>query len=195
MPVRQMLARSSVRRDAHVPSISQNGVPMSVVGERPEHKICIKCGADVTSKRRFRDPGGRYYCENCNQSGGGESAALAAASIGATDMPGIVQRPDANMARALGLLSRIICPHCWNAFPPEQTLWVSQHSDLLGDAVLGPEKARRFLPSRFTPDGQAIDPRGMACQTLACPRCHLAIPRSIIETAPLFLSMIGGPRS
>jgi len=168
---------------------------MSVVGTTAERKMCIGCGADVTSTRRFRDAGGRYYCERCNQVAGAQSSAPPTKLAGPKPQSEVIEPPDANMARSLGLLARVICAHCWHSFPPEQTLWVSQHSDLIGDAVLGPEKARRFLPSRFTPDGQAIDARGMACQTLACPRCHLPIPRSVIETAPLFLSMIGGPRS
>lgn len=168
---------------------------MSAVGTTPEQKVCIKCGADVTSARRFRDAGGHYYCERCNQVAAGAPPSSPAKVATDKAIPEVVEPPDANMARSLGLLSRVICPHCWHAFPPEQTLWVSQHSDLMGDAVLGPEKARCFLPSRFTPDGQAIDARGMTCPTLACPRCHLPIPRSVIETAPLFVSMIGGPRS
>ena len=70
-------------------------------------------------------------------------------------------------------------------------LWVAQHAELLGDPVLGPEAFARFLPSRFNADGEALDARDMPCQILACPKCHLTIPRALIETTPLFVSMIG----
>jgi hypothetical protein len=93
------------------------------------------------------------------------------------------------------LRPRITCPHCWDKFAPEQILWVSSHAELMGDRVLGPEAPSRFLPTRFNVQGQAIDARGMACQTLACPRCHLPIARDLIESDPLFISIIGVPSS
>lgn len=89
------------------------------------------------------------------------------------------------------LLAKISCPHCWQAFRPDELLWVSSHVDLLGDMVLGPEAQMRFSPSRFAPDGSALDPRGVPCRTLACPYCHLIVPRALIEADPLFLSMVG----
>ncbi len=93
------------------------------------------------------------------------------------------------------LLSQVTCPHCWERFPPEQILWISEHIDLIGDALLGPEQQQRFLPSRFTVEGDAIDARGLACRSLACPKCHLPIPRSMMEMEPLFLSILGAPAS
>jgi hypothetical protein len=95
--------------------------------------------------------------------------------------------------RADNLLTSVTCHHCWGAFPPEQILWVSEHSDLLGDPLLGPEQQQRFLPSRFTLEGDARDAKGMVCRTLACPRCHLIIPRGAMETQTLFLSILGAP--
>lgn len=149
-------------------------------------KICTKCGADVTHAKRFKDSAGRYYCAPC--SGNAEIPV----SNSATQA---IENPDRATARSYGLVATVTCPHCWNVFPPEQVLWVSQHSDLMGDPILGPEKPRCFLPSRFTPDGQAIDARGTECQMLACPRCHLVIPRSVFEIEPMFISIIGGPKS
>lgn len=109
----------------------------------------------------------------------------------------------ANVAAPIGnppranhpLLAKVVCPHCWHRFNLESILWVSQHAELLGDPVLGPDAASRFLPSRFTVEGDAIDARGMRSQTLACPTCHLTIPRAWIETPPLFLSIVGVPAS
>jgi hypothetical protein len=94
-----------------------------------------------------------------------------------------------------GLLDRITCPHCWEHFAPEKVLWISEHQDLLGDPKLGPEQQQRFLPTRFTVAGEAVDARGFACQQLACPNCHLAVPRPFLEMEPLFLSIFGAPGS
>ncbi|WP_373649723.1 hypothetical protein [Schlesneria sp. DSM 10557] len=98
-------------------------------------------------------------------------------------------------SRPPGLLPRITCPHCWEHFAPEKLLWVAEHSDLLGDMRLGPEQSQRFLPTRFTVNGEAIDAKGFPCHQLACPNCHLTIPRSLLELEPLFLSIFGAPAS
>ena len=87
------------------------------------------------------------------------------------------------------LVSRVVCPHCWERFPPEDSLWIAEHAELIGDAKLGAVRTR-FLPSRFTPDGNAMDTRGEACQSLACPRCHLGLARGMLEMEPLFLSIL-----
>src|SRR4051794_17403785 len=84
-------------------------------------------------------------------------------------------------AATIRLLSQVTCPHCCERFPPDEVLWISEHIDLLGDPLAGPERQQRFLPSRFTIDGDAIDARGMTCRTLACPRCHLPMPRAMLE--------------
>jgi hypothetical protein len=88
---------------------------------------------------------------------------------------------------------RVTCPHCWNRFPPEETLWISQHPDLVGDVRLGPDQQQRFLPTRFTIDGAAIDARGFPCYGLACPKCNLPVPRALFEMPPIFLSILGAP--
>jgi len=93
----------------------------------------------------------------------------------------------------VNLRTRITCPHCWETFPPEQTLWIAAHPELLNDSRLGSDKPQRFLPTRFNPEGNAIDVRGLVCQDLACPRCHLTIPRALLELPPLFVSIAGTP--
>src|SRR3984957_11459257 len=93
----------------------------------------------------------------------------------------------------LGLLSQVTCPHCWERFAPEDVLWISEHVDLLGDPLLGPERQQRFLPSRYTVQGDAIDSKGMTARSLACPRCHLSIPRAMLEMDSLFISILGAP--
>ncbi len=92
---------------------------------------------------------------------------------------------------ALKLLPQVTCPHCWERFSPHEVLWISEHFDLLGDPLLGSERQQRFLPSRYTLQGDAIDAKGMTCRSLACPRCHLPIPRAMLEMEPLFISILG----
>jgi hypothetical protein len=65
----------------------------------------------------------------------------------------------------------------------------------LGDDRLGQDHQRRFLPTRFTVDGNALDAKGLECHQLACPHCHLGVPRSLYELEPLFLSIFGAPAS
>jgi hypothetical protein len=103
-----------------------------------------------------------------------------------------VSPPASNGSRRL--LARVTCPHCWHQFAPEDTLWIASHTELRKDALLG-EAPQRFLPSRFTPEGYALDPKGMVCRGLACPRCHLEIVRHLLEMESLFLSIVGDQAS
>ena len=96
---------------------------------------------------------------------------------------------------SLKLQARIACPHCWHEFAPEETRWVSRHPDLLNDSRLGAEQQQRFLPSRYTIDGDAIDSEGFVCHSIACPKCHLNLPRALLEMKPLFCSTLGAPGS
>lgn len=95
----------------------------------------------------------------------------------------------------LTLQLRVTCPHCWHEFAPEDALWISEHPDLLGDPRLGANHSIRFLPSRFTAAGEAIDSQGYACTRLACPNCHLEISRPLFQIAPIFFSILGAPAS
>ena len=107
-------------------------------------------------------------------------------------MPPAEVRPSASWQR---LLSHIVCPHCWERYLADEVLWIAEHAELRGDDKLGPDAPRRFLPTRFTPEGDAIDSKGRTCHGLACARCHLGIPRPITELEPLFISVLGTPGS
>jgi len=96
---------------------------------------------------------------------------------------------------APSLLHRVICPQCWHKFHPEDILWVSEHQDLFGTDNRVPNAQMRFLPSRFSPQAEAIDPRGFPCHRLACPNCHLEIPRPMLELQSLVFSVLGSPGS
>lgn len=89
----------------------------------------------------------------------------------------------------------LLCPHCWWRFDYHEILYIAQHDDLYGDPVLGPEERMRFLPSRFTADGRAVDAGGQECPDTACPRCHLFIPKVALFSQPLIISVVGAPSS
>ena len=93
------------------------------------------------------------------------------------------------------LRTRVTCPHCWNEFAPDEVMWLSAHSDLRGDPLLGQDAQQRFLPSRFDVSGKAIDVNGVSCRDLACPKCHLSISWALLEMKPLFISILGSPAS
>ena len=63
------------------------------------------------------------------------------------------------------------------------------------DPVLRGDEYLRFLPTRFTVQGEALDPRGFPTTDMACPRCHLGIPGAMLEVPPLFVSLIGSQAS
>jgi hypothetical protein len=97
------------------------------------------------------------------------------------------------IVQRIALNNPIICPTCWNRFAPETVLWIATHPSLIGDDKLGEYEHIRFLPTRFDISGNAIDSKGSTCNDLACPRCHMRIPRANIELKPMFLSIAGTP--
>lgn len=164
--------------------------------EAPEFR-CAICGSGHAAYE-LRDLAGHLTCESCVATQAGhEPAAAADEKQAAANAADEAKQIVAGLKGPLPdyILPKVTCPHCWLAFDPQEVLWVAQHAELVGDPVLGPEAAARFLPSRFNAMGEALDARDMPCQILACPRCHLIIPRALIETPPMFVSMIGAPAS
>ena len=88
-----------------------------------------------------------------------------------------------------------VCPHCWHRFRADETLWIANHPELIGDRLLSAGDPIRFLPSRFTPAGEAIDPQGEKTRRLACPNCHLEIPQLVLERPMVIMSVAGSPSS
>lgn len=91
------------------------------------------------------------------------------------------------------LLGRVRCPNCMTEFDPGDIVFVSEHSDLIGDPIAGDDAQRRFRPSRFSIDGGAIDPMGMECHRLACPHCHAEVSRALLFHRCLHIGLVGGP--
>jgi hypothetical protein len=87
------------------------------------------------------------------------------------------------------------CPHCWHEFSTDEVRWIASHITLRGDRIAGPEAMRRFLASDFNVDGEALDAAGDVCSRLACPSCHLEIPRAIIELRAVYVAIAGAPGS
>ncbi len=74
-------------------------------------------------------------------------------------------------------------------------VWISAHPELVGDRLLSADEPVRFLPSRFSPQGEAIDPEGARTRRIACPRCHLEIPQLLLERPLTIMSVAGSPSS
>lgn len=91
------------------------------------------------------------------------------------------------------LLPEVTCPSCWHKFPPEDVLFVSRHPDWIGDPMHGPEAPLRFRPMIFSINGNAIDPGGVECRDIACPRCACIMPRAMLEIPSIFFSIVGAP--
>jgi hypothetical protein len=88
---------------------------------------------------------------------------------------------------------KITCPSCWHDFSPDRIRWIASHPDLLGDMKVGEHESLRFLPSKFNVAGNAIDEKGNPCERVACPQCHLSLPRPSLDLQPLFYSIVGTP--
>lgn len=97
--------------------------------------------------------------------------------------------------RIPGGRTKVTCPSCWKVVEPADLLWVSTHADLRGDAYLDTDTPKRFLPSRFDVHGFALDAKGERCHELACPKCHLLVPRILTEVKPITVSIFGAPSS
>ena len=94
------------------------------------------------------------------------------------------------------LRKEIICPYCWVSYAPESSLWVSESKEALSEPFLANvDEKVRFLPSRFSVNGLALDEHGVRCHDLACPACHLLIPRDLLEVPSYMLSVVGTPSS
>ena len=158
---------------------------------------CAVCGSGYPVDQ-MSNWGGQFVCNTCHPvsktvAGFKAATAKAAGTNGKADTNGPPQT--VSFPRPKSLRPNVLCPHCWNVFPPGDVLWIAQHADLTGDPLVGPSAPARFLPSRFSTNGSALDACGMESQGMACPRCHLAIPRHLLEMPPFTLSIVGAAGS
>lgn len=96
---------------------------------------------------------------------------------------------------AATLVPEITCPHCGHHFRPDDLRFIARSPTLNFDHRLPDGSMRRFLPSHFTFEGEAIDPGGAVCTETACPACHLKVPRLLALRPTVPLSIFGSPSS
>ncbi len=89
----------------------------------------------------------------------------------------------------------VTCPHCWNRFHGDRAWYISSHTKLIGDKVLGAVQ-KRYSPSDVRHNGnKVVDEEGWEMVQRACPRCHLQIPDHMLASRARFVSIAGAPRS
>lgn len=93
------------------------------------------------------------------------------------------------------LVHSISCPHCGLPFRPERLKFLARSPALNFDHRLPEGQMRRFTPSYFSFDGDAIDAQGEICSETACPGCHLKIPRLLALRPTVPFSIFGSPSS
>jgi len=93
------------------------------------------------------------------------------------------------------LVEQISCPNCWHDFPPHELHFISTSPQLTFDHIVQNGSGRRFLPTNFSFNGDAIDPGGGLCTETACPECHLKIPRLLAQKNKISISIFGAPGS
>ena len=110
--------------------------------------------------------------KNTAPAGSAPAAASAPIEAGEPALPRIVDL--AEFLAALPAGETLTCPICRATCATDDVLFIAQHANLPHDLVLGPGQAYRFRPTRFTPDGAALDPLGVITTETACPACHAA---------------------
>ena len=83
------------------------------------------------------------------------------------------------------------CPYCRVVSDLSDVLAVSVSPSLVGDPVLGDGEQKRFLPSHFNASGLPLDADGGVCLEIACPRCHMALPRALLDSSQIVMSIVG----
>jgi len=89
------------------------------------------------------------------------------------------------------LRKSVACPNCWREFSPMQVRFISESPKLVGDPVMGPQEQLRFRAMRFDVSGNALDPHDMRCSRIACPACHIEMPRAMLELRQVPVSVVG----
>lgn len=91
------------------------------------------------------------------------------------------------------LRKKVQCVNCWASFSPVDAVWISESHEHFGDRLLGSDEPSRFRTLRFSPEGDGIDSYGARCPDVACPHCHLSVPRDLLSLRPLTVSVLGSP--
>ncbi|MBE6403723.1 MAG: hypothetical protein E7039_08395 [Lentisphaerae bacterium] len=204
---------SDGRVDLSTPLSTGKGTPWQTIAERNEiiaardQQLDEKNNAAVPEQK----PRGRtiFYCPHCNQKYAGDASWLNK-DIVCINCNGIfvagnsspeqeeISFRDEKSEEAFDWANcdgNVICPHCWQHFNSEQLIYIASHPSLMGDKVLGANAMKRFAPNKFNALGQALDEMGMVCTDVACPRCRLKIPLTVIDEKNFYFSLVGAPSS
>ena len=196
------------------PVSTGKGTPWQTVADRNEiieEKTAQLSRREQATSAKQSESTGRtvFYCPNCRQKYEGDSSWLGKdivcincneifvasdGSINTTDLNNREEKSEDffDWANCDG---NVICPHCWQHFNSEQLIYIANHPSLMGDKVLGPTAMKRFAPTKFNALGQALDEMGMVCTDVACPRCRLKIPLTVIDEKNFYFSLVGAPSS
>ena len=204
---------SDGRVELATPVSTGKGTPWQTVADRSEiieEKNNLANKQQQAEKEKKSESTGRtvFYCPNCRQKYEGDSSWLGkdvvcincneifVASDGSIDTSAATREEKTeevfDWANCDG---NVICPHCWQHFDSEQLIYIANHPALMGDKVLGPTAMKRFAPTKFNALGQALDEMGMVCTDVACPRCRLKIPLTVIDEKNFYFSLVGAPSS
>lgn len=203
---------SDGRIELFTPVSTGKNTPWQTVADRVE--IVETKNALETKKPTVKPPPGStgkivFYCPQCKQKYEGDSAWLgrdvvcmkcnsvfvAANSSIPTEKPPVQEEKNEDFIDWANCDGNVICPHCWQRFNSEQLIYIASHPALIGDKVLGPTAMKRFAPTKFNALGQALDEMGLACTDVACPRCRLKIPLTVIDEKNFYFSLVGAPSS
>jgi hypothetical protein len=144
-----------------------------------------------------------FECPACRQRYEGDSSHLGTemnchACKTTIRIPGTKGKGTGGAPRMVGqeiLDGPLTCPHCWQKFSKAHIHYISVHPDLVGDPILGDDAQRCFLPTVYNSRGLPLDANNMTCTDMACPRCHLRIPTTIVDVPSIYVSMVGENQS
>ncbi len=202
---------SDGRIELATPVSTGKGMPWQTIAERQEILNAEK-ELRTPQKKVAAEPGSRtiFYCPKCKQKYEGDSSWLGkdvvcincneifSATDGSTNAAENIKNEENYAATTFDWANcdgNVICPHCWQRFNSEQLLYIATHPSLMGDPVLGPTAMKRFAPTKFNALGQALDEMSLVSTDVACPRCRLKIPLSVIDEKNFYFSLVGAPSS
>ena len=84
-----------------------------------------------------------------------------------------------------------MCPYCRTVSDIDDVLAIATSPLQLGDPVLGEGEQKRFLPVNYTNNGLAIDHDGGLCTEIACPYCHMQLPKQLLDISQIVMSVVG----
>lgn len=84
-----------------------------------------------------------------------------------------------------------MCPFCRTVSDIDDVMAIATSPLQLGDPVLGENEQKRFIPVNYTNNGLAIDADGGQCIEVACPYCHMRLPRQLLDIPQVVMSVVG----